>query len=193
MTIVAALATLVFFDALLAGFRAAAGRDGRIAKRDYYRRAVARGAAAAVLIVGAHAVFVAVLVASAPDAAGAWRDLLRAGRDCVVIFGVFAVLATVAIAFWFAPSRELRLVPTLLVLGPLTLVRPLVIVSGLTFAAVRNPTTRVLIAALAAAATMLALEHVLGRQHASRWRELIDASAYDATLVRQQQRQAAED
>jgi hypothetical protein len=86
------------------------------------------------------------------DPEGAWRDLLRAGRDCVVVFGGFAVLATVAIAFWFAP-----------------------------------------IAALAAAATMLALEHVLGRQHATRWRGLIDPSAYDATLVRQQQRQAAED
>ncbi len=55
MTIVTALATLVFFDALLAGFRAAAGRNGRIAKSDYYRRAVARGAAAALLIVGGHA------------------------------------------------------------------------------------------------------------------------------------------
>jgi hypothetical protein len=180
MTIVAALATLVLFDALLAGFRAAAGRDGRIAKGDYYRRAIARGAAAGVAIVVAHAALAAVLVASAPDPAAAWRDFLAAGRDCVAVFGAFATLTIVAIAFWFAPSRELRLLPTLLVLGPLTLVRPLVIVSGLAFAAIRTPTPRVWIVTLAAAVSMLALEHLLG-------------SAYGATLGRQQQRQAAED
>jgi hypothetical protein len=174
MTIVTALATLVFFDALLTGFRAAAGRNGRIAKSDYYRRALTRGAVAALLVVGAHSALAAALVAAAPDPAGAWRDFLRAGRDCVAVFGTFATLTSVAIAFWFAPSRELRLVPTLLVLGPLTLVRPLVIVSGLAFAAARTPTPRVYVMALAAAASMLALESLLGRSYAARWRDLLD-------------------
>ncbi len=177
MTIVAALLTLVFFDALLAGFRAAAGRDGRIAKREYYRRAMMRAAWAAVLIVAAHAVLAAVLVASAADPADAWRDLLRAGRDCVIVFGAFATLTIVAIAFWFAPHRELRLLPTLLVLGPLTLVRPLVIVTGLAFAAIRTPTPRVCVMATAAAVTMLTLEHLLAREHAGRWRALLAPDA----------------
>ena len=177
MTIVTALATLVFFDALLAGFRAAAGRNGRITKSDYYRRALARGAAAALLIVAVHAALAAALVTSAPDPASAWRDLLQAGRDCVAVFGTFATLTSIAIAFWFAPSRELRLVPTLLVLGPLTLVRPLIIVSGLAFAAVRTPIPRVWMMALAAAASMLALESLLGRHHADRWRGLLDSPA----------------
>jgi hypothetical protein len=146
----------------------------RIAKGDYYRRALAHGAAAALLIVAAHAALAAALVASAADPAGAWQELLRAGRDCVAVFGTFATLTSIAIAFWFAPSRELRLLPTLLVLGPLTLVRPLVIVSGLAFAAIRTPTPRVWAIALAAAASMLALESLLGRQHASRWRDLLD-------------------
>ena len=179
MIVVAALATLVFFDALLAAFRAAAGRDGRIAKRDYYRRALARGAVAGALIVGAHSAFAGVLVASTADPATAWQDLLRAGRDLVAIFGAFATLTIIAIAFWFAPSRELRLLPTLLVLGPLTLVRPLVIVGGLAFAAIRTPTPRVCIAAFAAAASMLTLEHLLARRHASQWRSLIAAEKAD--------------
>jgi hypothetical protein len=174
MTIVIALATLVFFDALLTGFRAAAGRDGRIAKGAYYREALVRGMAAAVLIVAAHAALAAVLVASAPDPAGTWRDLLRAGRDCVAVFGTFATLTIIAIAFWFVPNRALRLLPTLLVLGPLTLVRPLVIASGLTFAAIRTPTPSVWVFALAAAATMLTLERLLGRKHTNQWRSLLD-------------------
>jgi hypothetical protein len=177
MTIVTALATLVFFDALLTGFRAAAGRDGRIAKRDYFRRAVARGAVAALLIVVSHAALAAALVASAPDPDGAWRDLLRAGRDCVAVFGTFATLTSIALVFWLAPSSQLRLLPSLLVLGPLTLVRPLVIASGLAFAAVRTPTPRVCVMALAAAASMLALELLLGRPHVGRWRGLLDVGA----------------
>jgi hypothetical protein len=178
---VTSLATLVFFDALLAGFRAAAGRDGRIAKAAYYRRALSRGMVAAFLILAGHATLAALLVATAPDPAATWQDLLRAGRDCVVIFGAFATLTIIAIAFWFAPNRELRLVPTLLVLGPLTLVRPLVIVTGLAFAAIRTPTPRVCAAALAAATTMLALERLLGREHADQWRSLLDPDTSTST------------
>ncbi len=91
-----------------------------------------RGAAAAVLIVAAHAMLVTVLVASAADPAEAWRDLLRAGRDCVIVFDAFA--------------------------------------------AIRTSTPRVWIVAVAAAATMLTLERLLAREHASRWRALLDAN-----------------
>jgi hypothetical protein len=41
---VAALVLLALFDVLLSGFRAAAGRDGRIAKAPYYRAAILRAA-----------------------------------------------------------------------------------------------------------------------------------------------------
>jgi len=177
MTIIVALVTLVLFDGLLTGFRAAAGRDGRIAKRAYYRRAVARGAMAALFVVAGHAMLTTMLVASAPDPAGAWQDLLRAGEDCVIVFGSFATLTIVAIVFWFAPNRELRLLPTLLVLGPLTLVRPFVIACGLTWTATRTPTPQVWIAAIAAAVAVLAVEPLLSRDYAERWRHLLEAGS----------------
>jgi hypothetical protein len=164
---------LALFDALLSGFRAAAGRDGRIAKRAYYRVAIGRGALAGVAVVAANVALAAVLVTTAPEPAAAWRDLLRAGGHCVLVFGTFATVTLIALGFWFAPVMELRLVPTLLVLGPLTLIRPVVLVGGLVSAAIRVPTPRVWVAALAAGSSMLAIERWLGRGPAQRWRRLV--------------------
>ena len=173
MITVAALALLVLVDTLLAGFRAAAGRDGRIGKGPYYRAALRRAALAGGLLVAAHALLVAALVVSAPDPHVAWQDMLRAGSRCVLVFGAFATVTLMAIGFWLAPFAELRLVPTLLVLGPLTLIRPLVVTGGLLFAAIDTANPRVWIVALVAWASMLGLEPLLGRAHAARWRRLV--------------------
>jgi hypothetical protein len=170
---VAGLALLVLVDTLLAGFRAAAGRDGRIGKGPYYRAALTRAALAGVLLVAANAVLVAALVASAPDPHAAWQDLLRAGSRCIFVFGVFATITLMAIGFWLAPFAELRLLPTLVVLGPLTLIRPLVVTGGLLYAAIDTSTPRVWIVAIVAWASMLGIEPLLGRAHASRWRRLV--------------------
>ena len=170
---VLALASLALFDVLLSGMRAAAGRDGRIAKPPYYRAAAWRSVGAGVLVVSANAALVAALCVTAPDRAGAWSDLLRAGARCVEVFGAFATLTLFAILFWFAPVRELRIVPTLVVLGPLTLLRPLVVVGGLLFAVAGSPNWRVWLAGLAAGVSMIGVEHVLGRGYVDRWRRLV--------------------
>jgi len=77
-----------------------------------------------------------------------------------------------ALAFWFAPVQELRLVPTLIVLGPLTLLRPLVIAGGLAWAAVRSDEPRVWILAGCAGISMLCAERLLGRPYRERWKRL---------------------
>jgi hypothetical protein len=170
---VLALASLALFDVLLSGTRAAAGRDGRIAKPAYYRDAAWRSIVAGIVLVSANAAFVGALVATAPDPAAAWSDLVQAGARCVEVFGAFATLTLIAILFWFAPVRELRIVPTLVVLGPLTLVRPLVIVGGLLFAVAGASSWRVWLAGTVAGASMLAVEQVLGRGYVDRWRRLV--------------------
>jgi len=170
---VLAIASLALFDVLLSGIRAAAGRDGRIAKPPYYRAALRQSLVAGMLVVGANALLVAALVASAPDPSMAWRDLLRAGVRCVEVFGAFATLTFVAILFWLAPVRELRILPTLVVLGPLTLLRPLVVVGGLLFAVASAPGWRVWAAGTAAGVSMIGIEHVLGRGYGDRWRRLV--------------------
>jgi hypothetical protein len=172
MTVVA-LVVLAIFDVLLSGIRAAAGRDGRIAKPPYYRAAVVRSAVAGIVVVGVNAGLVAALVATSPDPSAAWQQLLHAGVRCVEVFGAFASLTLVAILFWFAPVRELRIVPTLVVLGPLTLTRPLVIVGGLLFAVAGSSDWRVWLTGIVAGASMIGIEPVLGRGYTDRWRRLV--------------------
>jgi hypothetical protein len=173
MSAAVAVALLVVCDAALAGFRASAGRDGRIAKRRDSLRALVRGALAGLVIVAANLAFVAVLRATASDPDATWRELLASAGDAAVVFGAFAALTLVAIALWFVPVPEVRLVPTLVILGPLTLVRPVVIVGGLAWVAFRSAEPRVWIAAVAAAVSMLAVEALLARAYTNAWRKLI--------------------
>jgi hypothetical protein len=173
MSTAVALAVLALVDVLLSGFRAPAGRDGRIAKAPYYRAAIGRAAIAGVLLVAAHAGLVAGLVAAASDPDAAWAALVHAGDRAVEVFGAFATLALVAILFWFAPIRELRIVPTLTVLGPLTLLRPLVIAGGLIVAVADAVDWRAFVVAIVAGAWMLRIEVLLGRAYVDRWRRLV--------------------
>lgn len=170
---VAALSALALFDVLLSGTRAAAGRDGRIAKPPYYRAAAVRSLGAGVLVIAANALLVAALVATAPEPTAAWARMLDAGRRCVEVFAAFATLTLLAILFWFAPIRELRIVPTLVVLGPLTLIRPLVVVGGLGYAVLGSTDWRGWVAAVAAGTSMIGIEFVLGRAYRERWRRLV--------------------
>ena len=68
MKTVLALASLALFDVLLSGIRAAAGRDGRIAKPPYYRAVARRSIVAGVMVVSANAALVGALSATAPPA-----------------------------------------------------------------------------------------------------------------------------
>ena len=141
--------------------------------RRYYRAALARAAVAGTIVIAGNAGLVAALVAAASDPAAAWADLLRAGGRCVEVFGAFASVVLIALLFWLAPVRELRIIPTVTVLGPLTLLRPFVVAGGLLFAAAGASTWRVWLVAAVAGTSMLAFEHVLGRRYADRWRRLV--------------------
>ena len=175
MNVAVALAVLAMFDALLAGFRAAAGRDGRIDKRGYFRAALTRAAVYGVVLVGANAALTAALTRTATDPDATWSAFVTAGTACVWVFGAFATVTIGALAFWFSPIPETRLLASIVVLGPLTLLRPLVIVGGLAFGASRVADPRVWITAVVAGVTMLGLERWLGRAHAHHWRRLRDS------------------
>ncbi len=173
MRIAIVLAILALFDALLAGFRAAAGRDGRIDKRPYFRRAMTVATRDAAVVIAANAALVAILVATAPDPDATWAAFAGAGATCIYVFGVFATLTLAALAFWLSPVPDYRVVATIIVLGPLTLVRPLVVAGGLAYAAAGMSEPRVWIAAVVAGLSMLVFERFVGRVHATRWNALV--------------------
>ena len=166
------LAVLALVDVLLSGFRAAAGRDGRIAKAPYYRAAIARAGRSGLVLIAANAALVALLVITAAEPAVTWQALQSAGMRAIAVFAVFATVTLVAILFWFVPSRELRIVPTLLVLGPFTLVRPVVVIAGLAYAVAGASSWQTWIVAVTAGASVIGIESWLGGPYRERWRRL---------------------
>ena len=116
---------------------------------------------------------VAVFVLTAPSRAGTWHELrgighgrdLRARGLCDVDA---AGVAVVAVADGRASTAGFDFV-----LGPLTLVRPFVIIGALVAACVVTNEPRVWIVGASAGICMLAMEHVLSRRYAEAWRRLV--------------------
>jgi hypothetical protein len=158
------LAVLVVIDCALAGFRAAAGRYGSLDKRRYYYRAVARGATAGVVLVA--------LFGVAVHLASAWTAGTAAATTLVWIYGTYATVVLVAFGFYFAPIGPYRVLTSVIVFGPLTLVRRSVIVAGLAVVVFGHHPMVVRGLAIAAGAALLAVEPWLGRRYASLWRQL---------------------
>jgi hypothetical protein len=168
VTTALALSALAFFDCLLAGFRAAAGRDGRLDKRAYYVSAVARAGGWGLLLIGANALVAAALCFAAPDPTAAFGSLVSAGRLLVGLYGAFAAAVLAAFALYLAPVADLRVLANVLVFGPLTLARSWVIAGGLLYVALRVPDLRVAMMAASAGASTLAFEGFLRRRNPER-------------------------
>lgn len=173
MLIALVLVVLAMFDLMLAGFRSAAGREGRLEKTAYFRAAIARGAWFAFAIVGAHIALAAVLVLTSASRGATWLELVAAGAVASYVLGGFATLTLFALLLWLSPIVEYRLLASILVLGPLTLVRPFVIIGALVAACLVTREPRVWIVAASAGICMLAAERVLARRYAERWRRLV--------------------
>jgi lysylphosphatidylglycerol synthetase-like protein (DUF2156 family) len=173
MLIAFILAVLALFDLMLAGFRSAAGREGKVVKDAYFRAAIARGAWFALAIVGAHIALVTLLVLTAPSRHATWHELVTSGTVATYVLGGFATLTLLALLLWLSPVVEHRLLASILVLGPLTLVRPFVIIGALVAACLVTTDPRVWIVGASAGICMLAMERALARRYAERWRRLV--------------------
>jgi hypothetical protein len=157
-----ALVFLALVDGALLGFRAGAGRVGLVDKSAHVRRAVRLGllASAIVALVGV-ALALGITAFSSPDR---WTRLVSGGRAAVHVFGLFAALMLAALSVWLLPFTDLRTFVTVSLLGPGTLVRPLVVVAGMAYAFVRVPTWEVGVLAVYGTVSMLSLERWLTRR-----------------------------
>ncbi len=151
------LGSLAIVDAGFCGFRDAAGKDRRIEKRAYYRRAIARG----MLLGLAMAVVFFIAIALIADVE-LWPDLWAVAARMVAVYGAYATLVLVALGVYELASGDLRALATVAVLGPFTLIRPLVIAAGAAWGAIgANHATTAIIACLAGSA-MICFESALG-------------------------------
>jgi hypothetical protein len=164
VTIAILLGTLAILDCAIAGFRAAAGRNGELDKRRYYRAAMLRGGLVGCALVA--------LFAGAVELTGTWPSALSAAHTLVWIYGTYATVVLVAFAFYFTPVGPYRVLTSVIVFGPLTLIRRAVIAGGMGVVALTAQTAPVTILAAGAGVAMLAVEPLLGRRYARLWESL---------------------
>ncbi len=147
-------------DAMFAGFRASCGRSGLVRHRRADVLASRRGLALGALLVGP------VAAALAADAARADRidHYSAAGRAMLGVYLPYGLVMLLAMAAYTTLSWRFRFLASALILGPLTLVRPLVALvgGGAAWWATRDATVGVL--CLAAVAAVLAVEPAVGRR-----------------------------
>ena len=150
------LGVLAFIDGTLCGFRAAAGRNPRIFLWRYYGASMRRGALGALFTIGLFLVIGLCLPGEET-----WGSLVVAANKLVMVYGVFATLVLAALGLYLSSSFDLGVLASVIVLGPFTLARPLVILGGAAWAASTSDSFAAAALSLAAALVMSNFEWIL--------------------------------
>ena len=125
-----ALYILALLDGLLCGARVSMGRSAAIAKRRYYLRAQLRGLIGAQIMATIALSALALVAAFSSHRAALRADLETAAERMLWIFGPYAALVLVNILLRLVPSTDIRSATSVTMLGPLTAIRPLVMMVG---------------------------------------------------------------
>jgi hypothetical protein len=162
------LAALAFIDGTLCGFRAAAGRNPRIFLRRYYLRAMTRGAIAVTVWL---AIVLAVALSLRAVDATVWPAFAACATTMGWCYGAFATIVVLALALYASGNFDLGVLASVLALGPLTLIRPLVIGVGAGWAAIHADHLAAAGLAVVTGLVMANFERVLDLGHPP-WRGL---------------------
>ncbi|GAA0354226.1 hypothetical protein NE235_07985 [Actinoallomurus spadix] len=158
VTVPVALAGLTVADGAFAGLRAATGRNGRIRRRAYIVTAAGRGAAVALAGLAATA------VVSLGDLGRRHQALTEAGARTLAVVAPYAALAVLSLgAYLLLPMREGALM-VVVGLGPLILVRPIVVAGAVVAACLGTRDPVIWAAAGTAAAGVLTVEPLVRRR-----------------------------
>ena len=114
-------------DLSFVGFRSAAGRDGRIDKRDYYIRAMLLGAGAGVLLSAALGLVTVIVMSQMEQPYALFAEMVVIGQTMSIIFGAYAFLVVAALLVYGVSRHEVRTLSTVAILGPFTLLRPWIV------------------------------------------------------------------
>ena len=157
------LYVLAMLDGMLCGFRVAAGRCALIDKRAYYRKAMMRGLLWAQIAAIVAAMALGSVWKFAPDRPALFSDLLGAAHRMLWVFLPYAAIVLGALAMRAIPSTDIRSATSVMILGPMTGLRPLVTIAGVLFGILpaARPETRAL--GVFILALMLSLEPLLNR------------------------------
>lgn len=151
---------LALLDGAFAGFRASVGRTGLINHRKSDYQAARRGAGlAGALLTPVIAAACADLLAH-PARLGQYT---RAGKAMLEVYGPYALLVIAALACYTALNWRLRYLASVLILGPLTLLRPVIAILGGALGLARGNDPAVAVLAGLAVTAVLMVEPLAGR------------------------------
>jgi hypothetical protein len=158
-----ALATL---DAAFIGYREAAGRSALINKGAYYRHAMLRGALFGQIAVGITGVAIAVMLIYSPEPLELVHTLQAAGARMLTVYIPYALIILITFAVRVAPSVDLRSITSVVIFGPFTLIRPVVVVFGVVWGYLSAPSLVTLLLGMLILSLMLCLERIIGKLRA---------------------------
>ena len=158
-----ALYVLLTLDAMFSGICAASGRDARIDKRAYFVNAMIHGIGwgQVACLLGLLILTTAVYASADPDLAV--EQMVRVGERMVRVYVVYAVTILSFFVVRAIPSVDIRSMTSTVAFGPLTLVRPAVIVLGIGWGLSGGAQTSVAVAGLLIAVLMVPFRTLLNR------------------------------
>ena len=159
--IAALLWLLATIDSAFIGYREAAGRSALIDKRAYYRHALFRGAIfgqLAVLIVG---VITAVALVSSSNISALYSSIEVVGARMLMVYVPYALILLITFCIRALPSVDIRSITSVLIFGPFTFIRPLVVLAGALWGVAGAPSVATIALTMVIVCLMLSLEAIL--------------------------------
>lgn len=154
---------LASLDGALCGCRTSMGRCPLINKRSFYVRGVWRGIFAAQIASWLSLFVLFAVFYLSPDKALLRQDLETAAGRMLYIFVPYAALVLANLALRLVPSTDLRSATSVFFLGPLTALRPFVMILGVTYGIYRAQLHTTIFLGLFVLSLMLSLDFVLNR------------------------------
>src|SRR5262249_21114998 len=152
------LATL---DGALCGFRSSMGRYPYIHKIRFYTMAMLRGMLGAQIASWLSLLVLLGVISVSQDRNALRQDLQTATERMLWIFLPYAALVLFNLALRLVPSTDLRSATSVIFLGPLTFLRPFVMVVGVLFGIWRAQLRATICLGLCVLLLMLSLEFAL--------------------------------
>ena len=156
------LMTLTAIDGICSGLRASFGRSGLIHHQPQDRRSAALGLVAVlILLIPAGGSFlVAVMALGTP-----WAAYLSAGRAMLAVLLPYASIVGLALAAYGLLSWRKRYLAMAIILGPCTLIRPVVAVGAVIAGALASGRWTAACTLVLGLIAVLTVERLVGRLH----------------------------
>ena len=167
MGVIVSLYVLVMMDSAFSGICAASGRNAVLNKRAYYLRSMWDGAmwGNVACVVGVVLLLLAVWFST--DRERTTQELVAVGRRMSHVYWIYSVVVLSTFLVRAIPSVDIRAITSTIGFGPLTLIRPAVVLAGIVWGLMTNPGPNVVIVALGIATMMMSfrvfLDHRFGK------------------------------